>query len=90
MTVNPQAPTVVAPILEISDLVVRYGRGKSGPAAVDLVSLSIAPGETVGLVGESGCGKSLSHRMRSSPNQRMTSATKGSSHSVEIQQLRLK
>ena len=39
---------------------------------------------------ESGCGKSVSNTMWSSPIQRMTSATKRSSHSVEIQQLRRK
>ena len=39
---------------------------------------------------ESGCGKSVSNTMWSSPIQRMTSATNGSSHSVEIQQLRRK
>lgn len=47
--------TTEAPLLEIEDLVIRYGRGAT--PAVDLVSLSIAPGETVGLVGESGSGK---------------------------------
>ncbi|ADX72851.1 ABC transporter ATP-binding protein [Pseudarthrobacter phenanthrenivorans] len=62
-TVRPEAPPPGAaqPLLEVKDLVVRYGRGRkaaAAPAAVDRVSLSIAPGETVGLVGESGSGKS--------------------------------
>ena len=45
--------------LEITDLKVHFaGRGGAPIRAVDGVSLSIAPGETLGLVGESGCGKS--------------------------------
>jgi oligopeptide/dipeptide ABC transporter ATP-binding protein len=34
-----------------------FGRVRQYVRAVDRVSLTIAPGETVGLVGESGCGK---------------------------------
>ena len=53
------------PLLRIEDLVVHYGLG-GGPfkrsdrriRAVEGVSLSLWAGETLGLVGESGCGKS--------------------------------
>ena len=40
-------------LLETRDLVVRYGAHR----AVDGVTLALHPGETLGLVGESGCGK---------------------------------
>ena len=50
----------VAPLLEVKNLVVRYN--KKGSAAVDDVSFTIARGETLGLVGESGCGKSTTGR----------------------------
>lgn len=43
--------------LEVRDLSVRFP-GEPAVAAVDGVSLAIEPGEVVGLVGESGCGKS--------------------------------
>ena len=54
------------PILEVRNLSKRYTLRKrglfSGPAgtleAVKDVSFSLQPGETIGLVGESGCGKS--------------------------------
>lgn len=52
-----------APLLEVQDLRTWFGGGglftKQHPVkAVDGVSLRIGEGETVGLVGESGCGKS--------------------------------
>ena len=46
-------------VLEISDLSVRIGAGPGACAALSGVSLSVARGEVVGLVGESGGGKSM-------------------------------
>jgi oligopeptide/dipeptide ABC transporter ATP-binding protein len=57
--------TGTAPVLAVKDLVKHYrvggglfGRARRDVRAVDGVSFAIAPGETLGLVGESGCGKS--------------------------------
>ena len=44
-------------LLQIEDLVVSYRTRAGLVRAVDGVSLSIAAGQSVGLVGESGCGK---------------------------------
>jgi peptide/nickel transport system ATP-binding protein len=47
-------------LLEVEDLAVRFtGRGRADVRAVDGVSLQIESGRSVGLVGESGCGKSV-------------------------------
>ncbi|MET4607406.1 peptide/nickel transport system ATP-binding protein [Bradyrhizobium sp. JR4.1] len=49
-----------SPLIEISDLRIRF-HGDDGRLtyAVDGVDLSVAHGATLGLVGESGCGKSV-------------------------------
>jgi len=44
-------------LLEIDDLAVTYARGASAVTAVDGVSLQVDAGEALGVVGESGCGK---------------------------------
>jgi peptide/nickel transport system ATP-binding protein len=49
-----------APLLAIDDLHVTFRRRRSKEVrAVDGVSLSVGRGETIGIVGESGCGKSV-------------------------------
>lgn len=48
-----------SPLLEARDLAVHYPAGRGAVVrAVDGVDLTLAPGETLGIVGESGCGKS--------------------------------
>ena len=46
------------PVLALSGVAVEYGRRGQRVRALDGVDLTVARGEVVGLVGESGCGKS--------------------------------
>ena len=46
------------PLLRVRDLTVTFGGGQHAISAVAGVSFDIFEGETLGLVGESGCGKS--------------------------------
>ena len=57
---KPEAPSIAAapPILEVSDIVKRFGAGEASLLAVDRVSFRVAEGEFVSLIGPSGCGKS--------------------------------
>ena len=47
-----------APLLEVKDLCIEFER-HGDVNVVDHVSFKVRPGETMGLVGESGCGKSI-------------------------------
>jgi NitT/TauT family transport system ATP-binding protein len=50
-----EAGTPAVQLTEVSKL---YGKGRSSVLALDKVSLTVAPGEFVCLIGASGCGKS--------------------------------
>ncbi len=49
----------VDPVLSVRDLTVRFPERHRGVNVVDGVSFDVRPGEVLGLIGESGCGKSL-------------------------------
>ncbi len=54
-----QANVVAEPVLRIEDLSVCVERDGRSNLALSSVSLSISNGEIVGIVGESGCGKTM-------------------------------
>ena len=47
------------PLLEVKNLSIKFPEAHGDVDVVDNVSFSVRPGETMGLVGESGCGKSI-------------------------------
>ena len=55
----PAAPAVPDAVLDVAGLTVTVATPDGDRVLVDDVRLSVAPGETVGLLGESGCGKSI-------------------------------
>lgn len=51
--------SVAAPVLAVDGLTVEIRRGSLSLKALDRVSFEVAPGEVLGIVGESGAGKSV-------------------------------
>ena len=56
---SSHASSAADPVLRIEDLAVEFITEHGWLTVVDGVSLEIGRGETVGLIGESGCGKSV-------------------------------
>ena len=50
---------MTAPLLEVENLAIEFATDGGVVRAVDGISFSVAEGETVALVGESGCGKTV-------------------------------
>src|SRR5256885_16832067 len=55
-------PTAAAPLLSVRNLKTYFAQDEGTVRAVDGVSFDLYPGVTLGVVGESGCGKSITAR----------------------------
>lgn len=67
MSAEPTTPDIT-PIIELNDVKVHFRTRQGGLfgsriTAVKGVNLAVRPGETVGIVGESGCGKSTTAKV---------------------------
>ena len=52
-------PVTAEPVLSVRELTVRFPERHRGVEVISGVGFDVRPGEVLGLVGESGCGKSL-------------------------------
>ena len=61
-TVTEMPPVATEPLLSVEDLYVTFHRGSAAVQAVAGITFTMRQGETLGLVGESGCGKTTAGR----------------------------
>ena len=72
--------TDVQPLLSVRDLRVSFALDEGLVRAVDGTSFDVMPGQVLGVVGESGCGKSVTMRAILQLIERPGRITKGEIH----------
>jgi oligopeptide transport system ATP-binding protein len=81
---------VAEPLLSVRDLEVRFRTSRGTVHAVNRISFDIEPGETLGIVGESGCGKSVTSLALLGILARNGRVTNGTAHFMGRDLLQLK